>query len=235
MGDLFCAAQPHRSVAHDQPDNTRNLHAPLSSPGLGHALKSIANAAGVTEVIVHPHAFRHTIVGQLIDAGNLMEIVSKFMGHAYVSTTATSYWVPNVLELAEKMNNPFTGQFQQRVQETSQMQVQHDLLHRNFLALGKLHHQLRALLRVSAADGVSAAEAEQRYADLVPNEEALLRAILESSSSSISGEQAMPQDQFEEDEEVLAAAEKEESERYSSDPDEPESKRTRLSDQLNAC
>ena len=52
---------------------------------------------------------------------------------------------------------------------------------------------------------------EQRYEELVPNEEALLRAILESACSSISGEQAMPAGEDERE--------------YSRDPEEAEPER----------
>ena len=47
--------------------------------------------AGIKDINVHPHAFRHTIVGALIDAGNSMDVVSKYMGHANVSTAADNY------------------------------------------------------------------------------------------------------------------------------------------------
>ena len=154
-----------------------------------------------------------------------MELVSKFMGHAHVSTTS-AYWVPTAMEIAEKMNNPFTGQFQKGIQETSQMKQELDALYKKFLALAKLHHQLRGLLRVSAVDGCSAAEMERRYEEVLPNEQALLRAIMESTSSSISGEQAMSADQCEEDEAILAAASGDEGE--ASNEDEPGSRRARF-------
>ena len=213
--------------------NPKNLRTPLCAGGFGDTLKSIANAAGVKDVNVHPHAFRHTIVGQLIDAGNPMELVSKFMGHASVSTTAVNYWAPTTLELHEKMNNPFTGQFQPGVQQTSQIKQELELLYNKPLALAKLH--LRGLLRVSAANGVSAVEMERRYEDIVPNEEDLLRAILESTCSSISGEQPMPADQVKEDEAILAAADEQNSKGdCGSDEDEPERKRVRVIEKLGS-
>ena len=84
---------------------------PLCDGLVRRGLRQIAQAAGVTEVVVHPHAFRHTIVGQLVDAGNPMELVSKYMGHKQVSTTAVNYWVPTIVELQAQMNNPFTGTY----------------------------------------------------------------------------------------------------------------------------
>ena len=41
-----------------------------------------------------------------------MEIVAKFMGHKDTMTTSKNYWVANVLDLQEQMNNPFTGTYQ---------------------------------------------------------------------------------------------------------------------------
>jgi hypothetical protein len=38
------------------------------------------------------------------------------MGHSKVDVTANSYWVPTVLELRRKMNNPFAGTYQAKVE-----------------------------------------------------------------------------------------------------------------------
>jgi integrase len=84
---------------------------PHTSP-LGHStlfdnIKRIAFKAGVTEVNVYPHAFRHTIVGKLMDEGNSSEVVSKFMGHSSVDTTMNYYWVKTIDELTRDLKNPF--------------------------------------------------------------------------------------------------------------------------------
>lgn len=70
-------------------------------------LKRIAIQAGVTDVNVQAHSFRHTLVGKLMDAGNRIEVVSKFMGHSSVDTTMTYYWLKNIKELSDEINNPF--------------------------------------------------------------------------------------------------------------------------------
>jgi integrase len=70
-------------------------------------LKRIAVQAGVTDVNVQAHSFRHTLVGKLMDAGNRIEVVSKFMGHSSVDTTMTYYWLKNIEELSNEINNPF--------------------------------------------------------------------------------------------------------------------------------
>lgn len=80
---------------------------PLPSTTLANKLKRIATEAGVTDIIVHPHAFRHTIVGKLMDVGNSAEVVSKFMGHSCVDTTLKWYWLKNIEDITKSINNPF--------------------------------------------------------------------------------------------------------------------------------
>lgn len=72
-------------------------------------LKRIAVRAGVTNVNVQAHSFRHTLVGKLMNAGNNIETVSKFMGHSSVDTTMTYYWLKSVAEIAKEINNPFVN------------------------------------------------------------------------------------------------------------------------------
>ena len=165
---------------------------PLSGDSMRSTLQSIAKAAGVVDVRVHPHAFRHTIVGELIDAGNSMELVSKFMGHASVETTAVNYWVPTTLELHEKMNNPFTGQFQQKARAAEEANEELQLVYEKLDAAMGLFHQLHGSLRASAAQGASAEDALRLFSLAVPEAGAILRGIAESTSASISGVQEMP-------------------------------------------
>lgn len=87
--------------------NLADMSRPCSD--LGAAFRSLAKRAGVQGAHVHPHAFRHTLVGKLMQAGNSMEIVSKFMGHRDVSTTSSFYWVPTPEELGQNLKNPFCG------------------------------------------------------------------------------------------------------------------------------
>lgn len=79
----------------------------LSNDSVRRSLHNIARDANIVGVQVHPHAFRHTIVGKLIAAGNPMEIVSKFMGHRHTSTTADNYFLTNSEKMAKMVNNPF--------------------------------------------------------------------------------------------------------------------------------
>ncbi|NCN87341.1 MAG: site-specific integrase, partial [Candidatus Pacebacteria bacterium] len=64
----------------------------MGSSTLNNVLKRIGVKAGVTDVNIQAHTFRHTLVTALKSAGNDMETVSKFMGHNSVDTTINYYW-----------------------------------------------------------------------------------------------------------------------------------------------
>ena len=85
-----------------------------------------------------------------------MEIVSKFMGHASLATTAVNYWVPAALELHDKLKNPFTGQFQQSVQAADEAKEELELVYDELDAALKLLRQQNAVFRTAAANGASA-------------------------------------------------------------------------------
>ena len=77
---------------------------------------------------VHPHAFRHTLVCNLMGAGNSLEAVSKYMGHKSVGTTNAHYWVTTVEDLHKKIINPMSDKFQQRETEESMKDEEISLL-----------------------------------------------------------------------------------------------------------
>jgi integrase/ribosomal protein L12E/L44/L45/RPP1/RPP2 len=80
---------------------------PLPAKTLGRWLHTLARKAGVTEVVVHPHAFRHTIVGRLVRAGNTMGKASRFLGHADITTTERNYWVTSLEDMLTALDDPF--------------------------------------------------------------------------------------------------------------------------------
>jgi integrase len=86
----------------------KNLNVKMGGSTLNNVLKRIGLKAGVTDVNIQSHTFRHTLVGKLMDAGNNIEVVSKFIGHSSVDTTMNYYWLKNITELANEINNPFT-------------------------------------------------------------------------------------------------------------------------------
>jgi integrase len=92
--------------------NLSNLSRPLY--GLWEIVRRLARSAGIVGVHVHPHAFRHTLVQRLVQVGNSIEVVSKFMGHSSVQTTASFYFVPTPQQLGETLINPFSEGFQDK-------------------------------------------------------------------------------------------------------------------------
>ena len=148
---------------------------------------AIARKAGIEGVSVHAHAFRHTIVGKLMDAGNSLELVSKYMGHSSLDVTGTYYWVPTIQEVTEKLNNPFTGAYQERkkVQETANLELQ--LLYEKKKRAMQIIHHFVGIIGTLAQSGGSAADVQRQIVDSIPNLEEILKTINESVSSSISG------------------------------------------------
>jgi integrase len=96
--------------------NTLDHHKPAGKGMIGRLLKNTATRAGVA-IHVHPHAFRHTLVGKLMKAGNDISTVSKFMGHKSTQTTEQFYWLSNIKDLADTINNPFMATYHTKAEE----------------------------------------------------------------------------------------------------------------------
>jgi hypothetical protein len=117
----------------------KDPYTPLPPATLNCRLKSIAKRADVTEVIVHAHAFRHTIVGKLMEVGNSAEVVSKFMGHASVDTTLKYYWLQNIEQLCSNMRNPFAPNYEEEKDEEEEDMKAQLAERRIDAALGIIH------------------------------------------------------------------------------------------------
>ena len=155
---------------------------PLASCTIEEWLRKLAQAAGVTEVKVHPHAFRHTIVGRLMDAGNSLEVVSKYMGHKSLDTTSAHYWVANVQELHENLNNPMTGSYQDKARDEDlkdvELEVQRKKASKAMEIIGKTLGVIDEVRKV----GGSADEVAKKIKEAMPNLAEILRIIGEDES-----------------------------------------------------
>ena len=147
-------------------------------------VQRVAEDAGIKDINVHPHAFRHTIVGELIDAGNSMDVVSKYMGHANVSTTANNYWVPTVTELYDKLQHPFTGQLQQQAHTEEQLKQDNNILKAKLDTCLRLLRRQNVVFRTAAGNVASAEEALLQFQTVASDAETILRAIVETSAST---------------------------------------------------
>lgn len=111
--------------------NLRHPRRPLSETTVRDKLKRIAKTAHITDVRVHAHAFRHTLIQRLVFVGNSIEIVSKYMGHANTHTTSYFYFVPTPAEIGAVLKNPFLPEFhekQQKLQQTDDREQELNLL-----------------------------------------------------------------------------------------------------------
>jgi integrase len=84
-------------------DDTKHI----STSSIQKKLKSIAKDVGFYGVHIHPHAFRHTLVNKLMENGNDMSKVSKFMGHSSATITEKYYWTQNIVDIVDSMNIPW--------------------------------------------------------------------------------------------------------------------------------
>ena len=81
--------------------NTQNPTDPLSSTAASRLVKSLGTNAGVGVKRFLAHQFRHTLVGRIMDAGNTIDVASRFLGHASTSVTMQHYWLAEAVELEE--------------------------------------------------------------------------------------------------------------------------------------
>lgn len=87
------------------PSNTKIGY--MSSDTVRNKLTRVTESLGIYGHHVHPHAFRHTIVNDLMARGNKLENVSKFIGHTSIATTEQYYWTTELENIIPTMNIPW--------------------------------------------------------------------------------------------------------------------------------
>lgn len=85
----------------------KNINKHISTDSVRNKLVRITESLGIYGHHVHPHAFRHTIVNNLMAEGNKLENVSKYMGHSSISTTEHYYWTTELQNIIPTMNIPW--------------------------------------------------------------------------------------------------------------------------------
>jgi integrase len=83
----------------------------ISTDAVRNKLIRITDSLGIYGHHVHPHAFRHTIVNNLMSNGNKLENVSKFMGHSSIATTEQYYWTTELENIIPIMNIPWLNSY----------------------------------------------------------------------------------------------------------------------------
>jgi integrase len=71
--------------------------------------KQIANKAGYTGPEIHVHACRHSVARNLLETGNSMEDIGKYLGHSNPATTAKFYANLSIKETVDRMNMTSLG------------------------------------------------------------------------------------------------------------------------------
>ena len=151
----------------------------------------------------HPHAFRHTIVGQLVDAGNPVELGSKYMGHADVTTTTANYWVPTALEVHDKMNNPFTGKFREPESEDTDERRELRLSNAKTRKLLEVVNHYNVVIGAIAERNGSASDVQEAILETSPGLPNLLRLLSASVCDDVPSEEGSESE--EEDDESSSA------------------------------
>lgn len=107
-------------------------------------LIKVANDCGVHGIHVHPHAFRHTLVNNLMSMGNDIHNVSKFIGHSSTSTTETYYWTSKITDIVPNMTIPWLNKFQTINEDEDMEQIATDML---MVCVSILTQEQRKLLK----------------------------------------------------------------------------------------
>jgi site-specific recombinase XerD len=103
---------PNQDLTNCYPFNLRNIKQRYKASSLRSMLQRVAKEAKITGVRVHPHAWRHTYVENLVDLGIAVEDVSKLIGHSHVGTTINKYYTPTQQKLYEKVKHAMEGKVQ---------------------------------------------------------------------------------------------------------------------------
>ena len=150
-------------------------------------LQDLVRCAKITGVKVHPHMFRHTIVGALIKAGNDIALVSKFMGHQNTQTTEASYWVTTLADINKQLKNPFGDDYEPVCDsggEKSDLHLRLELKTEQLREATDIIHQIIGVIKACARAGAPATDVLPRVFD-IEDIEKRLELIAESVSNTM--------------------------------------------------
>jgi len=87
----------------------RITNQPMSVLNFQTMFKEVAKRAGYEGPEIHVHAARHSVAFNLLESGNSMDKIGKFLGHANPATTAKFYAKMSTKETIERMNTECIG------------------------------------------------------------------------------------------------------------------------------
>ena len=145
-------------------------------------LTDLAVDANITDVHVHPHAFRHTMVGTLIENGNSMEQASNFLGHKNVDTTNKFYWIATVKELNAQMNNPFMPGFKSKSERKEEEGETVAIQQKKIQTCLQIITEYNRITATCVDEGLPASEVQRMLFESMPDLGKILRVISETDS-----------------------------------------------------
>lgn len=89
--------------------NRNNHNKPRTTMFFQTLFKDIAQRAGYTGKEIHIHSARHSVAHNLLEAGNSLDDIGRFLGHANPATTAKFYTKLSIKENIERMNTACIG------------------------------------------------------------------------------------------------------------------------------
>ena len=140
----------------------------LSRRTMSDILKRIASQAGLQTTKIHAHCFRHTLVSKLIEAGNTIELVSKFMGHSNVKTTETHYFVSTASQLEQCMNNPFTEKFFRKRHSDEEQKLDNEIVSAKKQKLMEMIFVYNTIIANNAKNNNSAKDIQNELFEKLP-------------------------------------------------------------------
>lgn len=162
------------------PLHMNNIQVPYSRANIYAFVRNLAKRANVTDVQVHPHAFRHTLVCKLVDAGNSLDIVSKFMGHESTSTTRNKYWTLSTEEIHQRLVDPFMVSFHQDKEKKITIKEAEVLTNQKVLSCIKIIGKYQQILEQCTRENQPAAQVGDRIQQELPHLTSILAIIKDS-------------------------------------------------------
>lgn len=103
----LCNERRHSVYVFPSSNSPRGALKPLTARHMRNIFYTLADRANVQGPHAHPHACRHTVVHRLWSAGNSLDRISRFLGHASPATTGKYYMHLAHRELVSRMHIPW--------------------------------------------------------------------------------------------------------------------------------
>ena len=80
---------------------------PVGRSFITRTIKKLCSDCNIVGKHTHCHALRKSLVVKLVQLGNPIDKIAKFIGHANSKVTEQSYWVPTIDDLTDNMHIPW--------------------------------------------------------------------------------------------------------------------------------